>query len=317
MKLTPKGLWNKLNNRSANIPMGKKIKKALIPAAGFGTRFLPQTKAMPKEMLPIVDKPVIQYVVEEAVASGIEDIIIVTGSNKRAIEDHFDIPNQDLVQNLMNGGKEKLLNEIKKIADMANFIYVRQKGPYGNGTPVLAGEPIIDGDPFAVLWGDEFIYADPPRLQQMTKVFEKLGGMVISGVKIEKKSDLKRYGIADLEHVEGNVYKIKKIVEKPEPDEAPSDIATHGAYILPPEIFGALKRVKPGKGGEIWLTDGINLLNKEGVPLYAVVVENGKYYDTGNKLEYMKTVIDLAMKHDEIGEDFKDYIRSVVKTLEN
>jgi UTP--glucose-1-phosphate uridylyltransferase len=272
---------------------------------------------MPKEMLPIVDKPVIQYVVEEAVASGIEDIIIVTGSNKRAIEDHFDIPNQDLVQNLINGGKEKLLNEIKKIADMANFIYVRQKGPYGNGTPVLAGEPIIDGDPFAVLWGDEFIYAEPPRLQQMTQVFEKYGGMVISGVKIEKKADLKRYGIADLEPVAGNVFKIKKIVEKPEPDEAPSDIATHGAYILPPEIFGALKRLQPGKGGEIWLTDAINLLNKEGVPLYAVVVENGKYYDTGNKLEYMKTVIDLALKHPEIGEEFREYLNSVIASSKN
>jgi UTP--glucose-1-phosphate uridylyltransferase len=317
LKLTPQAFWSKLNGSSASRPMGKKIKKALIPAAGFGTRFLPQTKAMPKEMLPIVDKPVIQYVVEEAVASGIEDIIIVTGANKRAIEDHFDIPNQDLVQNLINGGKEKILEEVKKIADMANFIYVRQKGPYGNGTPILAGEPIIDGDPFAVLWGDEFIYAEPPRLQQMTKVFEKYGGMVISGVKIEKKADLKRYGIADLEPVAGNVFKIKKIVEKPEPDEAPSDIATHGAYILPPEIFGALKRLEPGKGGEIWLTDAINLLNKEGVPLYAVVVENGKYYDTGNKLEYMKTVIDLALKHPEIGEEFREYLNSVIASSKN
>ncbi len=317
LKLTPQAFWSKLKGSSASRPMGKKIKKALIPAAGFGTRFLPQTKAMPKEMLPIVDKPVIQYVVEEAVASGIEDIIIVTGANKRAIEDHFDIPNQDLVQNLINGGKEKILEEVKKIADMANFIYVRQKGPYGNGTPILAGEPIIDGDPFAVLWGDEFIYAEPPRLQQMTKVFEKYGGMVISGVKIEKKADLKRYGIADLEPVAGNVFKIKKIVEKPEPDEAPSDIATHGAYILPPEIFGALKRVQPGKGGEIWLTDAINLLNKEGVPLYAVVVENGKYYDTGNKLEYMKTVIDLALKHPEIGEEFREYLNSVIASSKN
>lgn len=313
MQLTPKGIWNKLNNRSASLHMGKKIKKALIPAAGFGTRFLPQTKAMPKEMLPIVDKPVIQYVVEEAVDSGIEDIIIVTGSNKRAIEDHFDIPNQDLVQNLVNGGKEKLLNKIKKIADMANFIYVRQKGPYGNGTPVLAGEPIIDGDPFAVLWGDEFIYAEPPRLQQMTKVFEKYGGMVISGVKIEKKADLKRYGIADLQPVEGSVFKIKKIVEKPDPDEAPSDIATHGAYILPPEIFGALKRLEPGKSGEIWLTDAINLLNKEGVPLYTVVVDNARYYDTGNKLEYMKTVLDWALKHEEIGDEFRAYLHSIIK----
>ncbi len=317
MKLTPQVFWSKLKGSSGQKHMGKKIKKALIPAAGFGTRFLPQTKAMPKEMLPIVDKPVIQYVVEEAVASGIEDIIVVTGANKRAIEDHFDIPNQDLVQNLVAGGKEKLLEQVKKIADMANFIYVRQKGPYGNGTPVLAGEPIIDGDPFAVLWGDEFIYAEPPRLQQMTKVFEKYGGMVISGVKIDRKADLKRYGIADLEPVEGNVFKIKSIVEKPEPDEAPSNIATHGAYILPPEIFSALKRLKPGKGGEIWLTDAINLLNKEGVPLYAVVVENGKYYDTGNKLEYMKTVIDWALKHEEIGEEFRQYLESVIQNSKN
>src|SRR3990167_1550518 len=292
--------------------MSKKIKKALIPAAGFGTRFLPQTKAMPKEMLPIVDKPVIQYVVEEAVASGIEDIIIVTGANKRAIEDHFDVPNQDLIKNLVDGGKEKLLHEIQRVAEMANFIYVRQKGPYGNGTPVLAGEPIIDNEPFAVLWGDEFIYAEPPRLAQMTAVFEKYGGMVISGVKIEKKEDLKRYGIADLEPVEGNVYKIKKIVEKPDPDSAPSDIATHGAYILPPEIFQALKFIPAGQGGEVWLTDGINYLKDQGVPLYAIVIENGKYYDTGNKLEYMKTVVDLARKHPEIGEQFNKYLKSLM-----
>lgn len=291
--------------------MPKKIRKALIPAAGFGTRFLPQTKAMPKEMLPIVDKPVIQYVVEEAVASGIEDIIIVTGANKRAIEDHFDAPSQDLTQNLIQGKKEDLLEEIQDISEMANFIYVRQKGPYGNGTPVLAGESIIEGEAFAVLWGDEFIYANPPRLKQMIDVYEMYGGMVISGVKIEKKEDLKRYGIAELEPVEGNVYKIKQIVEKPDPDEAPSNIATHGAYILPPEIFDALKRIKPGKGGEIWLVDAINLLQEEGVPLYAVVVENAKYYDTGNKLEYMKTAVELALQHEDIGLEFKEFLKEL------
>ncbi len=292
--------------------MAKKITKALIPAAGFGTRFLPQTKAMPKEMLPIVDKPVIQYVVEEIVDSGIENIIIVTGATKRAIEDHFDAPNEDLVQNLINGKKTQVLEQLKHISDMANFIYIRQKGPYGNGTPVLAGEAVIEDEPFAVLWGDEFIYATPPRLKQMIEVHEKYGGMVISGVKIEKKEDLKRYGIADLELVEGNVYKIKKIVEKPDPDSAPSDIATHGAYILPPEIFGALKSLNPGHGGEIWLVDAINKLKDEGVPLYAVVVENGKYYDTGNKLEYMKTVVDLARQHPEIGEEFTKYLKELV-----
>ncbi|MBI4039009.1 UTP--glucose-1-phosphate uridylyltransferase [Candidatus Daviesbacteria bacterium] len=292
--------------------MSKKITKALIPAAGFGTRFLPQTKAMPKEMLPIVDKPVIQYVVEEVVASGIDNIIIVTGATKRAIEDHFDAPNEDLVQNLINGKKAQVLNKIKRISDMANFIYIRQKGLYGNGTPVLCGEAVIEDEPFAVVWGDEFIYANPPRLSQMINVFEKYGGMVISGVKIEKRQDLSRYGIADLEKVEGNVYKIKQIVEKPDPDSAPSDIATHGAYILPPEIFAALKKLTPGQGGEIWLVDAINLLKKEGIPLYAVVVENGKYYDTGNKLEYLKTVVELAQTHPEIGKEFTNYLKGLV-----
>ncbi|PIY69037.1 UTP--glucose-1-phosphate uridylyltransferase [Candidatus Roizmanbacteria bacterium CG_4_10_14_0_8_um_filter_39_9] len=291
--------------------MKKKISKVVIPAAGYGTRFLPQTKAMPKEMLPVVDKPVIQYVVEEAVHSGVENIIIVTGANKRAIEDHFDVPNEDLVKNLMAGNKEHILKEIRKIADMANFIYVRQKGPYGNGTPILAVEPIIEDEPFAVLWGDEFIYSNPPRLKQMIKVYEKYGGVVISGVKIEKKEDLSRYGIAELEHVEGNIHKIKRIVEKPELNEAPSNIATHGGYILPPDIFSALKRIKPGRSGEIWLVDAINLLKKEGVPIYTVVIENGKYYDTGNKFEYLKTVIEFALNHKEINGEFKAFLKSL------
>lgn len=289
----------------------QKIRKAVIPAAGFGTRFLPQTKAMPKEMLPIVDKPVIQYVVEEAVSSGIEDIVIVTGAMKRAIEDHFDVPNADLLRNLEAGGKDELKDEVRKISELANFIYVRQKGLYGNGTPVLAAEPIIENEPFAVLWGDEFIHANPPRLEQMIKVHEKYGGVVISGVKIEKKADLKRYGIADLEHVEGNVSKIKSIVEKPDPDQAPSNIATHGAYILPPEIFDALRGLEPGQGGEIWLVDAINHLRDNGVPIYAVEIEDGKYYDTGNKLEYMKTVVDMALKHPEINEKFRDYLKNL------
>lgn len=291
--------------------MQKKITKVVIPAAGFGTRFLPQTKAMPKEMLPVVDKPVIQYVVEEAANSGVENIIIVTGANKRAIEDHFDVPNEDLIKNLMAGNKEHILKNIRKISEMANFIYVRQKGPYGNGTPILAVEPVIEDEPFAVLWGDEFIHSSPPRLKQMIDVYEKYGGIVISGVKIEKREDLKRYGIAELEHIEGNVHKIKRIVEKPEPDEAPSDIATHGGYILPPEIFSALKRIKPGKGGEIWLVDAINLLKEEGVPVYTVVIENGRYYDTGNKFEYLKTVVEFALQHEETKEEFKKFLKEL------
>jgi len=289
----------------------KKITKVVIPAAGFGTRFLPQTKAMPKEMLPIVDKPVIQYVVEEAVASGIEDVIIVTGSAKRAIEDHFDSTNADLIKNLEASGKTHLIEEVNKVADMANFIYIRQKGPYGNGTPILSAEPAIEEESFAVLWGDEFILSEPPRLAQMMRVHEKYGGIVISGVRIDKKEELSRYGIADIKLVEGNVYKINAIVEKPDPENAPSNLATHGGYILPSEIFAALKKLNPGKGGEIWLTDAINLLKDEGVPVYAVEIENGKYYDTGNKLEYLKTMVELGLKHPDMNGDFRKFLKEL------
>jgi UTP--glucose-1-phosphate uridylyltransferase len=289
----------------------QKITKVVIPAAGLGTRFLPQTKAMPKEMLPIVDKPVIQYVVEEAVESGIRDVIIITGSGKRAIEDHFDITNAELVKSLESSGKTDTLKEINKIAEMANFIYIRQKGSYGNGTPILCAEPAIDNEPFAVLWGDEFIYSKPPRLAQMIKVYEKYGGMVISGVRIDKKEDLSRYGIADITPVEGNLYKINGIVEKPDPDKAPSNLATHGCYILPPEIFDALRDIKPGKGGEIWLVDAINYLKNKGVPLYTVEIDNARYFDTGNKLEYLKTVVELGMEHNDIADEFKKFIKGL------
>lgn len=286
-----------------------KITKCVIPAAGFGTRFLPATKAIPKEMLPIVDKPVIQYVVEEAVASGIEDVVIVTNSLKRSIEDHFDMPNQDLVNNLKMWGKDELLRKTEAIGEMANFVYVRQRGPYGNGVPVLSAEHVIGNEPFAVLWGDEFITAPNPRLKQMIAVYEKYPGIIISWVRIEKKEDLKRYGIADVTPVEGNIFQINTIVEKPDPDTAPSNLATHGAYILPPEIFTALREMKPGKWGEIWLTDAINHLQSQGVPVYAVEIEWAHYYDTGNKLEYMKTCVDFALKSGEIGTDFRDWLK--------
>lgn len=288
-----------------------KIQKVVIPAAGFGTRFLPQTKAMPKEMLPIVDKPVIQYVVEEVVASGVKDIIIVTGALKRAIEDHFDVANADLIKNLEVGGKKELISEVQKIADMANFIYIRQKGPYGNGTPVLSAEPLIKNEFFAVLWGDEFIYSNPPRLAQMIKVHEKYGGAVISGVRIRKKEDLKRYGIAKVTPIEGNVFKIEHIVEKPEPDEAPSDLATHGGYILPPEIFDILRKQEPGRSGEIWLPVAIDALITTGYPVFACEIENGRYFDTGNKIEYMKTVVELALEHPDVNGAFREFLKDL------
>jgi UTP--glucose-1-phosphate uridylyltransferase len=228
-------MWfNKFTTRSTSQPM--KIKKLVIPAAGSGTRFLPATKAMPKEMLPIVDKPVIQYVVEEAVASGIEDILIVTGWHKRSIEDHFDYP-FELEKRLEEAHKEKQLAEVRRIAQMANFFYVRQKGPYGNGTPVLCAKKFVGNEPFAVLWGDEFIHANPPRLKQCLDVFEKYGGPVLSGTQIKDKAALSKYGIGKLKHVRDNVHLLKGIVEKPEPGKAPSDIAVHGAYVLTPEIF--------------------------------------------------------------------------------
>jgi len=290
----------------------KEIRKAVIPAAGFGTRFLPQTKAMPKEMLPLVDKPIIQYVVEECVASGIEDIVIITNSQKRTLEDHFDY-SYELEKRLQESGKQKELEEVRKIAEMANFIYIRQKGPYGNATPVLCAEPAIGHEPFVVIWGDEFIYAQPPRLRQMIEVYEKYGGIVISGVRIKDKNDVSRYGIADIEPVgkEKNIFKIKSIVEKPKPEEAPSNLATHGAYLLPPEIFAEIKKIKPSKGGEVWLIDGINALQKKGVPVYACEIQNGKYYDSGNKLEYLKTVVEFALKNPDINGEFKEYLKKL------
>jgi UTP--glucose-1-phosphate uridylyltransferase len=289
--------------------MHKKVRKAVIPAAGFGTRFLPATKAMPKEMLPIVDKPIIQYVVEEAVASGIEDIIIVTGWHKRTIEDHFDYP-FELEKRLEEAGKDKEAEEVRRIAEMANFIYIRQKGSYGNGTPVLNAREVIGDEPFAVLWGDEFIYSDPPRLKQMIDVWDRYGKPVISAVRIDDPKALSKYGIADVSPVADKVFKINSIVEKPEPDKAPSNLATHGAYILPPRIFELLEQAKPGKGGEIWLPDAISKLAAE-QDVYAVEISNGKYYDTGNKLEYLKAVVEFGLKHEEIRKDFSDFLKQL------
>lgn len=288
--------------------MAQKIRKAVIPAAGFGTRFLPQTKAMPKEMLPIVDKPIIQYVVEEAVASGIEDIIIVTGAHKRSIEDHFDYP-FELEKRLREAGKDKQADEVRGIADMANFIYIRQKGPYGNGTPVLNARDAVGNEPFAILWGDEFIHSDPPRLKQMIDTWERYELPNISAVRVPE-SQVGTYGIADVSPVEKNVFKIHKIVEKPKAGSAPSNLATHGAYIMPPRLFEILADTPPGKDGELWLVDAITALAKE-QDVYAVEIQNGKYYDTGNKLEYMKAVVEFGLKHPDLNGEFRNFLREL------
>lgn len=285
-----------------------KIRKAVIPAAGFGTRFLPQTKAMPKEMLPIVDKPVIQYVVEELVASGITDIVIVTGWHKRSIEDHFDYP-YELIKTLEQQKKESLLEEVKRTAELANFIYIRQKGPYGNGTPVRCAKEVIGDEPFVAIWGDEFIYSNPPRAKQCIEVFEKYGDPVISAVRVPKH-DVSRYGIVDATNVEKNIWQIKKLIEKPAEDEAPTNLAAHGCYILTPDIFPILDQLQPGKSGELWLTDAIKELMKSR-PIYACEIQNGKYYDTGNKLEYLKTVVEFALQHKDLNGDFRSYLKSL------
>mgnify|MGYP001101241822 CR=1 FL=1 len=295
--------------------MNKKVRKAIIPAAGLGTRFLPQTKAMPKEMLPIVDKPVIQYVVEECVNSGIEDIIIVTGYHKRSIEDHFDNPSEELRTLLVEAGAKKkhLLEETLRISSMANFIYIRQKGGYGNATPVKNARHLIsENEPFVVVWGDEFIHAkDTPRVKQCIDAYEKYGNPVISGVPIEKKEDLSRYGIADLSPVEGNVHKINKIIEKPEPADAPSNIATHGCYVLTPAIFDILDEQKPGTGGEYYLPEAIDELRARGQDIYTAVIEDGKFFDTGNKLEYLKTVVEFALEHPDLNGEFREYLKNL------
>ncbi len=287
------------------------IRKVVIPAAGWGTRFLPQVKAMPKEMLPVVDKPVIQYVVEEAVASGIKDIIIVTGWQKRAIEDHFD-RSFELEKYLEAIGKIKELHQIKEIAKLANFIYIRQKNEhYGNAIPISMAEPAVGNEFFAVLWGDEFIVSHPPRLKQMLEIYKKYKGAVISAVELETEDQFSRYGIPVIEPIDNNVFKIKKIIEKPGSKKAPSKFASHGGYILPPEIFKIIKNLKPGKAGEIWLVGAINELIKKGFPVYGCKIKNGKYYDTGNKIEYLKTVIEFAVHHPDFGNEFKKYLKSL------
>ena len=288
------------------------IKKVVIPAAGWGTRFLPQTKALPKEMLPVLDKPVIQYVVEEAVASGIRDVIIITGWQKRAIEDHFD-RSFELEKFLESAGKIKELEQIRKIAQLANFIYIRQKSRYyGNAMPVLMAEPAISDRYFAVMWGDEFIKADPPRLAQMIEAFERYKGGVISMIQIKDKAQVSRYGIAKVSPLEKNIFKIKSIIEKPSPEQAPSNFAAHGAYILPREIFDIIRKLKPGRRKEVWLTDAINQLIKSGYPVYGCEIKNGRYYDTGNKMEYLKTVVEFALSSPDFSEEFKRYLKEKI-----
>lgn len=295
----------------------KRPTKAVIAAAGFGTRFLPQTKAMPKEMLPLIDKPIIQQVVEELVGAGIRDIIIVTGQNKRSIEDHFDTPSADLVATLESGGKEKSLENLHEIANMANFVYVRQKEPLGNAAPLIyAGHLIQENEPFIYAFADDFIEATPSRFQQMIEVYEQTGGSVLSCIRLEKDEDYDRYGVVGGETINDNLIKMNTIVEKPGKENAPSELGSVSSYLFTGGFLPYIHRIAETHNretdGELKIQTAMQLMIDEGHDYYAKEITNGRFYDAGNKLEYMKTVVDFALRRDDIGPEFREYLRKVI-----
>ncbi|WP_457677825.1 UTP--glucose-1-phosphate uridylyltransferase GalU [Thermovibrio sp.] len=281
------------------------IKKAVIPVAGLGTRFLPATKAQPKEMLPLVDKPVIQYIVEEAVRAGIRQIIFVTGRHKRAIEDHFD-RNLELERALEEKGKEELLKLVREISDLADFIYIRQKEPLGLGHAILTAEPAVGNEPFAVFLGDDVMVSEPPAIKQLIDVFNKFKCSVL-GLEEVPKEEVSKYGIVGGKEVEPKVIKVNALVEKPSPEKAPSNLAIAGRYILTPGIFEALRKTKPGRGGEIQLTDGIAILSRREA-VYGRIMEV-KRYDTGSKLGFLQATVDFALSREDLREPFLKYLR--------
>lgn len=298
--------------------MAKKITKALIPAAGFGTRFLPQTKAMPKEMMPLVDKPIIQRVVEELVEAGIETIVIVTGWNKRSIEDHFD-NNSELEYLLEKNNKHKELKLVQKISRMAEFVYLRQKGPMGTGTPVLNARHIMGDDPFLVFWGDEFVDASPKsRATQLMKAYDKYQTMILGVLTYDGDEGLSRYGYVGGEKVEDGVIRVNQIIEKPgSRDKAPSNLVGNGGIVATADIYQPLLDMLANQsfGPELYLTAATQKLVDSGVPVHGVEIKNGIYRDTGNKLEYLKTVTQYALNHEEFGSEFAEYLRKLVDSF--
>ncbi|OGW52919.1 MAG: UTP--glucose-1-phosphate uridylyltransferase [Nitrospirae bacterium RBG_19FT_COMBO_55_12] len=287
--------------------MPKEITKAVFPAAGLGTRFLPATKASPKEMLALVDKPLIQYVVEEAVASGIEEVVMITGRGKRAIEDHFDVA-FELEEDLKSKGKHELLSEVQRIADLVTFCYIRQKMALGLGHAVLTAKRVVGNEPFAVLLGDDIIDSSVPVLRQMMDVHKKYPATILA-IQEVPRSETHQYGIVDAKQVEDGIYLVNDLVEKPSPAAAPSNLAIIGRYILVPEIFAALDQTKPGKGGEIQLTDGLKLL-MENQPIYAYKFQ-GVRYDAGDKLGFLKATVEFGLKNGEFGDAFRTYLRTL------
>jgi len=286
-----------------------KVSKAIIPAAGLGTRFLPATKAQPKEMLPVVDKPTLQYIIEEAIESGIEEILIITGRNKSSIENHFD-RSVELEFELEKSGKTELLKEVRKISNMVNIHYIRQKEPKGLGHAIYCAKSFIGKEPFAVLLGDDIVYNEKPCLKQMIEVYDQYKTTIL-GVQEVADEDVNRYGIVDARYIEDKIYKVRGLVEKPSQKEAPSNIAILGRYIINPAIFEILERTKPGKGGEIQLTDGLKeLAQKEA--MYAYVFE-GRRYDVGDKQGFLEATVEYALRREDLRDEFLNYL---IKTIE-
>ena len=290
--------------------MSKKIRKAIIPAAGLGTRFLPATKAQPKEMLPIVDKPTIQYIIEEAVASGIEEILIITGRSKKCIEDHFD-KSVELELELEKSGKEEMLKMVREISDMVDIHFIRQKEPKGLGHAISCAKTFVGNEPFAVLLGDDIVYNEgKPCLKQLIDCYDEYNTSVL-GVQTVEAKDVNKYGIVNGIHIEDRVYKVKGLVEKPAVEEAPSNVAILGRYIITPRIFKILEETKPGKGGEIQLTDALlNLISEEA--MYAYDFE-GTRYDVGDKLGFLKATVEYALRREDLRDGFVEYLNTLKK----
>lgn len=286
-----------------------KVRKAVIPAAGLGTRFLPATKAQPKEMINIFDKPSIQYIVEEAVAAGIEDILIILGRNKTSIEDHFD-KSYELEDKLKEKRKLKLLKEVENISNLGNIHFIRQKEPLGLGHAIYCAKAFIGNEPFAVMLGDDIVKSKKPCIKQLIDKYEKHNSTII-GVQEVHKKDVSKYGILKGQNISERFYKVEDLVEKPSTEEAPSNIAILGRYVISPDIFHILENTKPGAGNEIQLTDGLKDLSKI-QDVYAYVFE-GKRYDVGNKLGFLEATVEFALNDKNLGNDFKEYLKNVIK----
>jgi len=291
-----------------------KIRKAVVTAAGYGTRFLPMSKAIPKEMLPIIDKPVIQYVIEGLAKAGIEQIILVTGWHKRAIEDHFD-RHLELEQKLKENGKEEQLAAIIKLSEMVEIVSVRQKVANGNGGAILAAKNVVGNEPFIVMWGDDFIIADPLQATQLIQAFEKYQTTILGGVTTTNPDDAKKYGFAGGEEIEPGVIKVKKFVEKPKWEERPSNLAIVSGFVFTPEIFDALESYQPEEGKELVYVDGVNELVKRGREAYAIEIKNARYYNCGDVTEYLKTNVEMALKRDDIKDEFGQFIKETAEKL--